>query len=123
MRLKSNQTDTENKLMVTKLAEGINLEFAIKIYTLLYIKYITNKDLLYSTWNYVQCLIIIYNGDSKRDTDVQISLMDSVGEGEDGEIWENGIETCIISCTKRVVSPGLMHDTGCSGLVHWDDPE
>ena len=70
MRLKSNQTDTENKLMVTKLAEGINLEFAIKIYTLLYIKYITNKDLLYSTWNYVQCLIIIYNGDSKRDTDV-----------------------------------------------------
>ena len=20
-------------------------------------------------------------------------------------------------------SPGLMHDTGCSGLVHWDDPE
>ena len=23
--------------------------------------------------------------------------MDSVGEGEGGEIWENGIETCIIS--------------------------
>ena len=19
--------------------------------------------------------------------------------------------------------PGLMHDVGCSGLVHWDDPE
>ena len=49
--------------------------------------------------------------------------MDSVGEGEGGEIWENGIETCIISCMKRVDSPGLMHDTGCSGLVHWDDPE
>ena len=29
----------------------------------------------------------------------------------------------IISCTKRVASPGLMHDTGCLGLVHWDDPE
>ena len=27
--------------------------------------------------------------------------MDSVGEGEGGEIWENGIETCIISCMKR----------------------
>ena len=27
--------------------------------------------------------------------------MDSVGEGEGGEIWENGIETCIISCTKE----------------------
>ena len=47
--------------------------------------------------------------------------MDSVGEG--GEIWENGIETCIISCMKRVASLGSMHDTGCLGLVHWDDPE
>ena len=33
------------------------------------------------------------------------------------------IETCIISCMKRVASPGSMHDTGCLGLVHWDDPE
>ena len=49
--------------------------------------------------------------------------MDSVGEGEDGKIWENGIETCIISCMKRVASPGSMHDTGCLGLVHWDNPE
>ena len=22
-----------------------------------------------------------------------------------------------------MASPGSMHDTGCSGLVHWDDPE
>ena len=49
--------------------------------------------------------------------------MDSVGEGEGGEIWENSIETCIISCMKRVASPGLMHGTGGLGLVHWDDPE
>ena len=49
--------------------------------------------------------------------------MDSVGEGGGGKIWENGIETCIISCMKRVASPGSMHDTGCLGLVHWDDPE
>ena len=38
-------------------------------------------------------------------------------------IWENGIETCIISCKKQIASLGLMKDTGCSGLVHWDDPE
>ena len=31
-------------------------------------------------------------------------------------------ETCVISCMKRVASPGSMHDTGCLGLVHWDDP-
>ena len=48
---------------------------------------------------------------------------DSVGEGEGEMIWENGIETCIISYKKRMASPGLMQDTGCLGLVHWDDPE
>ena len=46
-----------------------------------------------------------------------------MGEGEGGMIWENGIETCIISYMKRIASPGLMHKTGYSGLVHWDDPE
>ena len=49
--------------------------------------------------------------------------MDSVGEGKGGMIWENHIETCMISYVKRIASPGLRHDTGCSGLVHWDDPE
>ena len=61
--------------------------------------------------------------DSKRDTDVLNSLLDSVGEGEGGMIWENGIETCKLSYVKRIASPGSMHETGCSGLAHWDDPE
>ena len=34
--------------------------------------------------------------------------MDSVGEGEGGKIWENGIETCEMSCMKRDASPGSM---------------
>ena len=55
--------------------------------------------------------------------DVQNSLLDSVGEGEGGMIWENGIETCIISYTKQIASPGLIQDRGSLGLVHWDDPE
>ena len=46
-----------------------------------------------------------------------------MGEGEGGMIWENGIETCILSYVKRIASPGFMHETGCSGLVHCDDPE
>ena len=46
-----------------------------------------------------------------------------MGEGEGGMIWENGIKTCKISYVKQIASPGLMHDTGCSGLVHWNDPE
>ena len=46
-----------------------------------------------------------------------------MGEGEGGMIWEIGIETYIVSYVKRIASPGSMHDTGCLGLVHWDDPE
>ena len=46
-----------------------------------------------------------------------------MGEGEGGMIWENGSETCIISYMKQVTSPGSMHDTGCLGLVQWNDPE
>ena len=61
--------------------------------------------------------------DSKRNTNVNNSFLDSVGEGEGGMIWENSIETCILSYVKQIASPGSMHDTGCSGLVHWDDPE
>ena len=61
--------------------------------------------------------------DSKRDTDVKNRLLDSVGEGEGGMIWENGTETCLLSYVKQIASPSLMHETGRSGLVHWDDPE
>ena len=61
--------------------------------------------------------------DSKRDTDVYSRLLDSEGEEEGGMIWENGIETCILSCKKRIASVGLIQDTGCLGLVHGDDPE
>ena len=38
-------------------------------------------------------------------------------------ILENSIVTCILSYVKLIASPGMMHETGCSGLVHWDDPE
>ena len=46
-----------------------------------------------------------------------------MGEGEGRMIWENGIETCKLSYVKRITSLVSMHDTGCLGLVHWDDPE
>ena len=58
------EIDIENKPMVTKGkgGGGINQEFGINTYTLLYIKQITNNDLLQSTGNYTQYLIITYNG-------------------------------------------------------------
>ena len=61
--------------------------------------------------------IILYARQQKRHRCIEQSL-DSVGEGESGMIWENGIETCILSYMKQIDSPGSMHDTGCSGLVH-----
>ena len=42
-----------------------------------------------------------------------------MGEGEGGMICENGIETRILSYVKQMTSPGSMHETGRSGLVHW----
>ena len=61
--------------------------------------------------------------DSKRDTDVKNRLLDSVGEGEGGMIWENSIETCILPYVKQISSLGSMPETGHSGPVYWDDPE
>jgi len=61
--------------------------------------------------------------DSKRDTDVKNRLLDSMGEGEGGMILENSIETCILSYVKQITSLDSVHETGHSGLVHWDDPE
>ena len=39
---------------------GINQEFGINIYTLLYMKEVNNKDLLYSTGNSTQYSVITY---------------------------------------------------------------
>ena len=39
------------------------------------------------------------------------------------KVRENSTETCILSHVKQIASPGSMHETRCSGLVHWDDPE
>ena len=33
----------------------------------------------------------------------------------------NSTETCILPYVKEIASSGSMHETGCSGLVHWDD--
>ena len=54
----------ENKFMVTKrkVGGGINEEYGTNRYTLLYIKQVSNKDLQYSTGNYIQYLVIAYNG-------------------------------------------------------------
>ena len=67
--------------------------------------------------------ITLYTRQQKRHRCTEQSF-GLCGGGEGGRmIWENGIETCIISYKKRIASPGSMQDTGSLGLVHWDDPE
>ena len=64
--------------MVTKGRGGINGEIGIKIHTLLYIKQIRNKNVLYSTGNSTQRSVMTYTGkkDSKR-VDTCICITDS----------------------------------------------
>ena len=57
----------------------------------------------------------------KKDTDLQNSLLDSVGEGEGRMFQEKSIETCILSRVKQITSP-LAWDK-CSDLVHWENLE
>ena len=63
------------------------------------------------------------NSETAKETLMYRTVFWTLGEGEGGMIGENGIETCMISYRKQVASPGSMQDTGCLGLVHWDDPE
>ena len=61
---------------------------------------------------------------SKRETDVQNRLLDSVGEGKGGMFRENSIKTCILSKVKQITSPGWMHETSawgwCTGKTQRD---
>ena len=58
---KKRLTDLENKLMVAR-GEGIVREFGMDMYTLLYFKWITSKDLLNSTGNSAQCYVAAWMG-------------------------------------------------------------
>ena len=58
----------------------------------------------------------------KRNKKV-IDIKTSTNEINTREICLRKIQNnTYISYMKRVASPGSMHDTGCLGLVHWNDP-
>ena len=60
--------------------------------------------------------ITLYARQQKRHRCIE----QSVGEGEGGMIWENGIETCILSYVKRIASPGSMLGAGELGMTQRD---
>ena len=51
MTLSRSIYEDANKMNLMSLGEGIVTDFGMDMYTLLYLKWITNKDLLYSTGN------------------------------------------------------------------------
>ena len=60
--MKQKETHRLRKQTYVCWGEGIVREFGKVTYTLLYSKWITNKDLLYSTWNSAQCYMAAWMG-------------------------------------------------------------
>ena len=61
--------------------------------------------------------------ENKKDTELKNRLLDYVGEGKGGLIWENSIETRILPYVKWMTSASSMHEAGQSELVLWDNLE
>ena len=61
---------------------------------------------------------------TEKETQMYRTEFWTMGEDEGGMIWENRIETCILSSVKQIVSPGWMHETSawgwCTGMTHRD---
>ena len=64
-------TDLENKLRAAR-GEGIVKDFGKVIYTLLYLKWMTNKNLLYSKWNSAQCYEPAWMGGGFRGEQIYV---------------------------------------------------
>ena len=74
-------------------------------------------------WNLERQYRWPYTQDSQRDRDVKNRLLDYVGEGEGGTIWENNTETRILPYVKQMTSGSSMCEAGHSKLVLWDNSE
>ena len=60
---KQKETDRLRKQTQGSQGEGIVKDFGKVMYTLLYLKWITNKNLLYSTWSSAQCYVPAWVGE------------------------------------------------------------
>ena len=60
---KQKETDRLRKQTQGSQGEGIDKDFGKVMYTLLYLKWITNKNLLYSTWSSAQCYVPAWVGE------------------------------------------------------------
>ena len=76
--------------------------------------YIWNLEIWYP-WSYIQ--------GSKGERDIKRKLLDSVGEGEGGMIWENSIETYTLPYVKQMTGASSIHEAGHSKPGLWGNPE
>ena len=58
--------------------EGIVKDFGKVMYTLLYLKWITNKNLLYSTWSSAQCYVPAWVGEGLGEMDTCMCMAESL---------------------------------------------
>ena len=80
------KTETDSQTQKTNLwlpkekgvGGGINQEFGISRYKLLYIKQINNNVLLYSTRNYIQNPVLHHNGKEHEKEYVHICIIESL---------------------------------------------
>ena len=62
------------RLLLERMGGEENREFGNDMYTLLYLKWITNKDLLYHTWNSAQCYVPAWMGGGFREEWIQVYI-------------------------------------------------
>ena len=75
---KQKQTHRLRKLTHGCQGEEITKDFGKVMCTLLHLKWITNKNLLYSTWNSAQCYVPARMGESGGRTDACICMAESL---------------------------------------------
>ena len=74
-------------------------------------------------WNLERWYQWSYMWGNKGDRDVNNRILDSVGEGEGGMIWENSTETSTLPYVKQMTSTSSMNEAGYPKLVLWDNSE
>ena len=116
-------TDLESKLMVARGEETVR-ELGMVMYTLLYLKWITNKDLLYSTGNSAGCHVAAWMERVWGRMDYMYRILEPLHCSPE-TITTLFIVYVLVLCLVAQPSPTLCNPMDCSlpgTSVHGDSP-